>query len=35
VDSKGNLYTGEQHYAKRVQKFSPAAAAAATPPAGR
>jgi hypothetical protein len=23
VDSKGNLYTGEQHHGKRVQKFSP------------
>jgi DNA-binding beta-propeller fold protein YncE len=30
VDSRGNLYTGEQHHAKRVQKFVPAAAAAAT-----
>ncbi len=32
VDSRGNLYTGEQHHAKRVQKFVPAAAAA--PPTG-
>ena len=23
VDSKGNLYTGEQHHGKRVQKFAP------------
>jgi len=29
VDSRGNLYTGEVHHAKRVQKFAPAAAAAA------
>jgi len=29
VDSRGVLYTGEQHHAKRVQKFVPAAAAAA------
>ena len=29
VDSRGNLYTGEVHHAKRVQKFTPAAAAAA------
>ena len=28
VDSRGNLYTGEVHHAKRVQKFTPAAAAA-------
>jgi DNA-binding beta-propeller fold protein YncE len=28
VDSRGNLYTGEVHHAKRVQKFVPAAAAA-------
>jgi hypothetical protein len=28
VDSRGTLYTGEQHHAKRVQKFSPVAAAA-------
>jgi len=28
VDSRGNLYTGEQHHAKRVQKFQPAGAAA-------
>ena len=37
VDSHGILYTGEQHHAKRVQKFTPvvAAAAAAAPPAGR
>jgi DNA-binding beta-propeller fold protein YncE len=35
VDSRGNLYTGEQHHAKRVQKFSPAAAAAAAAPAAR
>src|SRR5262245_8217586 len=33
VDSRGNLYTGEVHHAKRVQKFAPAAAAA-TPPTG-
>ena len=26
VDSKGNLYTGEQHHGKRVQKFVPAPA---------
>ena len=26
VDSKGNLYTGEQHHGKRVQKFAPAPA---------
>jgi DNA-binding beta-propeller fold protein YncE len=32
VDSRGNLYTGEAHHAKRVQKFAPAAAAA--PPTG-
>jgi DNA-binding beta-propeller fold protein YncE len=32
VDSRGNLYTGEVHHAKRVQKFTPAAAAA--PPTG-
>ena len=32
VDSRGNLYTGEQHHAKRVQKFVPAAAAAAAAP---
>jgi DNA-binding beta-propeller fold protein YncE len=32
VDSRGNLYTGEQHHAKRVQKFVPATAA---PPAGQ
>jgi hypothetical protein len=31
VDSRGNLYTGEVHHAKRVQKFAPAAAAAAPP----
>jgi DNA-binding beta-propeller fold protein YncE len=31
VDSRGNLYTGEVHHAKRVQKFAPAAAA--PPPA--
>ena len=24
VDSRGNLYTGEQHHGKRVQKFVPA-----------
>jgi DNA-binding beta-propeller fold protein YncE len=30
VDSHGNLYTGEVHHAKRVQKFTPAAGA---PPA--
>jgi hypothetical protein len=24
VDSQGNLYTGETHHGKRVQKFSPA-----------
>jgi NHL repeat-containing protein len=29
VDSRGNLYTGEVHHAKRVQKFVAAAAAAA------
>jgi DNA-binding beta-propeller fold protein YncE len=29
VDSRGNLYTGEVHHAKRVQKFTLAAAAAA------
>jgi DNA-binding beta-propeller fold protein YncE len=34
VDSRGNLYTGEQHHAKRVQKFAPATAAAA-PAAGQ
>jgi DNA-binding beta-propeller fold protein YncE len=34
VDSRGNLYTGEQHHAKRVQKFQPAAAAAPAAPAG-
>jgi sugar lactone lactonase YvrE len=28
VDSRGNLYTGEVHHAKRVQKFVPAGAAA-------
>jgi DNA-binding beta-propeller fold protein YncE len=33
VDSRGNLYTGEVHHAKRVQKFAPAVAA--TPPATR
>ena len=35
VDSHGNLYTGEQHHAKRVQKFAPVvvAAPAAAPPA--
>ncbi len=26
VDSRGNVYTGEQHHGKRVQKWSPAAA---------
>jgi DNA-binding beta-propeller fold protein YncE len=31
VDSRGNLYTGEVHHAKRVQKFAPGAAAAAPP----
>jgi DNA-binding beta-propeller fold protein YncE len=29
VDSRGALYTGEQHHTKRVQKFVPAAMAAA------
>ena len=33
VDSHGDLYTGEQHHAKRVQKFTPATAAAASIPA--
>jgi DNA-binding beta-propeller fold protein YncE len=33
VDSHGNLYTGEQHHAKRVQKFTPVVAAAAAPAA--
>ena len=23
VDSKGNIYTGEQHHGKRVQRFMP------------
>ena len=23
VDSRGNIYTGEQHHGKRVQKFAP------------
>jgi DNA-binding beta-propeller fold protein YncE len=32
VDSRGTLYTGEQHHTKRVQKFVPAAAAAAAAP---
>ena len=30
VDSRGNLYTGEVHHAKRVQKFTPAVAAPGT-----
>ena len=25
TDSRGNLYTGEQHHGKRVQKFVPGA----------
>jgi hypothetical protein len=33
VDSHGTLYTGEQHHAKRVQKFVTAMAAAAAPEA--
>jgi hypothetical protein len=24
VDGQGNLYTGEEHHGKRVQKFAPA-----------